>query len=171
MEASLNLVLGADGYIGNHLRNRLCCFGTSRRPSSNLRHFDALNPNWDKLCGFDVIYVCLAANGAKNCEGSQDSFRVNVDFPIELAVRKPAFIVWLGSQSVEWMDGAYPRQKLACETVLRTMPWVGIVRSGRVLNTQIDDLCSEIIRVGTNRIGGVTRWGSDDTAYEKEQRA
>ena len=166
------LVLGADGFVGKTLHNRLRCFGTTRRSFSSgwdgqLVRFDCLKPDWAVLDGYDVIYVCAAANGARACEGVQESFWVNVDFPIELARRHPAFIVWVSSMSVEWMDGAYTRQKLACESVLRVMPSVGVVRAGRVLKSNVEDLCKTMVEVGEERREGVTRWGDETSVYEK----
>ena len=119
----------------------------------------------------DVVYICAGANGAKACEGEQDSFLVNVDAPIDIARQvfaRGGFTVWISSMSVEWFaGGAYQRQKLAAECVLRTMPSVGIVRAGRVTKDNVDDLCETLIRVGRNRVSGVTRWGSDEIAYQK----
>lgn len=118
----------------------------------------------------DVAYICGGANGAKRCEGNQASFRMNVDGPIEIArlmAARGGFTVWIGSMSVEWMDGAYQRQKLAAETILRTMPGVAVVRAGRVVKDNVHDLCYTLMRVGRTRKAGLTRWGSDDIAYQK----
>lgn len=162
------VVIGSDGFVGKHLMQRLGCPGTSRRDGAAIP-FNLLAMDFPALAGFDTIYVCAGANGAKACEGSQDAFIANVDAPIELAKNVDAFVVWIGSMSVEWFaGGAYQRHKLAAESVLRTMPNVGVVRAGRILASNIDDMTDTLIRVATNRVTGVTRWGNDDIAYAKK---
>lgn len=118
----------------------------------------------------DTVYVCAGANGAKRCEGVQESFRVNVDAPVEIARivgARGGFTVCVTSMSVEWLDGAYQRQKLAAESMLRVMPSVGIVRAGRVTKENVGELCVAIASVGRLKRTGVTRWGSDDISYTK----
>lgn len=160
------IVIGATGFVGNHLMRRLGCPGTSRR--GGLIPFDLLAMDFSALEPFDTVYLCAAMNGAKACEGSQEAFVANVDAPIELARSVRAFVVWIGSMGVEWFAaGAYQRHKLTAETVLRTMPNVGIVRAGRILASNLDDLTDTLIRVGANRMAGVTRWGNEDMAYAK----
>lgn len=142
-------------------------FGTSRRDGESDFTFDLLN--FDDVPPADVVYVCAGANGAKMCEGNQIAFRVNVDAPGEIArivTRRGGFVVYISSMSVEWLSTAYQRQKLTAETLLRAMPGVGVVRAGRVLASNMNDLCDTMIRVGQGRIEGVTRWGNDDIAYD-----
>lgn len=159
----IEAVLGATGYIGRRL--------AAKAPDAlrlGRSDFDLAGPGKLPYCG--VLYLCAGANGAKACEGNQSSFVVNVDGPVYLAetmALRQGFMVFISSMSIEWMSAAYQRQKLAAETVLRAMPNVGIVRAGRVVDTNIDDLCDTLLMVGRNRIRGVTRWGNDDVAYRR----
>ena len=165
------LVIGSDGFIGARLMAMAQCEGTTRRSKTKPEklHFDLLDmPPQSKWADkYHVYYLCAGANGAKRCEGSQNAFVANVDAPIAIAKAVKGFVVYVSSMSVEWMDGAYQRQKLAAETVLRTMPNVGIVRAGRVVNSNVDDLCKALLEVGRGRLTGVTRWGTDEIAYQK----
>lgn len=161
----LELVIGRTGFIGSAMLRYLGpnAVGTSRRHGE----FDMLS--FKDVPPGDIVYICAGANGAKACEGNQDSFRVNVDAPAEIArivTRRGDFVVFISTMSAEWLSTAYQRQKLAAETILRAMPGVGVVRAGRVLASNIDDLCATMARVGRNHIEGVTRWGNDDIAYD-----
>ncbi|MDZ4253979.1 MAG: hypothetical protein U1A72_15525 [Sulfuritalea sp.] len=165
-----HLVIGARGFIGSALMRRLgaAACGTSRRDGESDYVFDLLN--FQDVPEADTVYICAGANGAKACEGNQDAFLVNVDAPVKIShivTGRGGFVVYISSMSVEWLSAAYQRQKLTAETVLRVMPGVGVVRAGRVLKTNIDDLCDTMIRVGRDRVCGVTRWGNDDIAYQK----
>lgn len=160
----IEAVLGASGYIGRHLAAALPDALRWTRADIDLRRIPPPVP----AC--DILYLCAGANGAKACEGNQDSFIVNVDAPIVLAEKMAArggFMVFISSMSIEWLDTAYQRQKLAAETVLRTMPNVGIVRSGRVVDGNINHLCDLMILTGRGRIPGVVRWGNDEIAYRR----
>lgn len=162
------LVIGATGFIGAALMAKLPgAEGTARRPGAT-HVLDLLGPI--DLPAADVIYVCAGANGAKACEGNQEAFRVNVDAPIEIAREAQLFrghVVWISSMSVEWLSTAYQRQKLAAEGVLRLMPNVSVVRAGRVVKTNVDDLCDAMIAAGRSRRPGLVRWGNDELAYQK----
>jgi nucleoside-diphosphate-sugar epimerase len=163
------LIIGGDGFIGTALRRSLPeAVATTRRRDMVGPFLDLLEVRAVPAC--DVAYLCAGANGAKACEGSQAAFRVNVDAPIEIARLVAAgggFTVFVSSMSVEWLSTAYQRHKLAAEGALRAMPAVGIVRAGRVVKTNLDELCETLIHVGRNRVAGVTRWGSDELAYQK----
>lgn len=165
------LIIGGAGFIGTAMRRLLPdARFTSRQHIDERYALDLRNFGADDVPACDVAYLCAGANGAKACEGSQDAFRANVDGPIELARiigARGGFLVVISSMSVEWLDTAYQRQKLAAECVLRTLPAVGIVRAGRVVGANVDELCGTLIRVGRNRVAGVMRWGSDEIAYQK----
>lgn len=164
------LIIGGSGFIGGALRRHLppATLWTSHRHGVapillDLRDVRFVPPG-------DVVYLCGGANGAKPCEGSQDAFRTNVDGPIEVArivTARGGFMVWISSMSIEWGSMGYQRQKLAAESVLRLMPSVGVVRAGRVTKDNLDDLCATLIRVGRERVTGLTRWGTDEIAYAK----
>ena len=154
--------------MGERLVKRLGCQGTSRRFPSNYAYFDMLTPDFGLLAPYDVIYLCAAHNGSKSCEGNQDSWRVNVDSPIDIALNcKSSFIVWFSSLSIEWLDGAYQRQKRQTEAVLRLMPNVSIIRPGRILNSNVEELVDLVLLVSRSKTKGVTRWGTDGIPHQK----
>jgi len=164
------LVIGCTGFIGGALFGMLPgAIGTSSRPGGQHLHLDLRDVREVPAC--DIAYICAGANGAKRCEGSQDSFLVNVDGPIEVArivTERGGFVVWISSMSIEWMGAAaYQRQKLAAESVLRLMPGVGVVRAGRVVRDNVQDLCMALIRIGRSRQAGLVRWGNDELAYAR----
>jgi hypothetical protein len=68
---------------------------------------------------------------------------------------------------VEWSNSAYARMKQVTEGILRVMPNVGIVRAGRVVNSNVEDLCKTLIDVGRGKITGVTLWGEDEKPYDR----
>lgn len=160
------LIVGSSGKIGAALARKIPEARTTTRKELDLLKLEEAD---SAIFDVDVIYLCAGANGAYRCEGKPESFTVNVDAPVaiaRLADSYGAFLVYIGSQSVEWQDGAYPRQKLAAECQLSGLDHVAIVRAGRVLDSNVDDLCETMMRVGRDRIAGVTRWGSDDTTYD-----
>lgn len=166
------LVIGVDGFIGSRLREMAGAEGTSRRnPTMHQFHYlDLLGFAEMALPDAAVVYICAGVNGAMNCAGNRDSYRINVDATIRLAQHysaRGAFVVWISSTSVEWSAEAYARQKALAETALRMLPNVGIIRAGRVLKSNVDDLCNHMIAVGRSRIKGVTLWGTDERPYEK----
>ena len=161
-------MIGASGFIGRALVEMAPEAVTAGRGPENDLYMDLRTVRDVPPC--EVAYICAGANGARVCEGNQDAFLANVDGPIEVARivgSRGGFTVWISSMSVEWGAGAYQRQKLAAETVLRNMRGVGIVRAGRVTRDNVKDLCAALLRVGRGRLGGVTRWGTDEIAYQK----
>lgn len=162
------LIIGASGFIGGTLAGMVpgALISSSRRGNALL--LDLRDVRDVPEC--DIAYICGGANGAKTCEGSTDAFRINVDGAIDVArivSGRGGFAVYISSMTVEWAPTAYARQKLAAETALRTMRGVGVVRSGRVVKDNVADLCETLIHVGRARVEGLTRWGSDDIAYQK----
>lgn len=153
------IVIGA-GYIGRRLSKKLGCKATTRA-EFNLLDFD---PSF--LKDYSTIYLCAGANGAKRCEGQQDAYRANVDATQKIA-RHSLFLVWISSMSIEWSEGAYQRQKRQAEALVSNMDNVATIRAGRVVDSNIDDLCDLMVEVGTKRVSGLYRWGNDDIAYQK----
>lgn len=165
-------MVGADGFIGKRLLELTGGEGTSRgNPIYHHHHvLDLKEFNSDTLPDADVVYICAGVNGAKNCEGNQEAHRTNVDGTIKLAkhyVGHGAFVVWVSSTTVEWANTSYARQKAMTETVLFNVPNVGIVRAGRVLHSNVDDLCNVLMKVGRDGIEGLTLWGTDEKPYDK----
>jgi dTDP-4-dehydrorhamnose reductase len=115
----------------------------------------------------DIVYICAGVNGALRCEGSPEAYRTNVDGTIRLVrAYSSAFVVWISSSTVEWGNSQYARMKAQVEAVLLNNPNVGIVRAGRVLESNVDDLCTTLLKVGRGRIGHLTLWGAEET-YQK----
>lgn len=164
-------VIGADGFIGASLAKRLPgAILTTRRASylDGRWPLDLAEPG--QLPDVRTVYLCAGVNGALTCaRDPQVSWRVNVDGTIRVAeaYRDRAFVVWLSSTTVEWGADHYARQKRTAETVLRTMPHVGIVRAGRVTLANVGALCDEMIRIGEGRLPGVRLWNVDEQPYDQ----
>jgi len=165
------LVIGADGYIGAHLARIAGARGTTRRAGGGEHLFlDLLDFREAELPAADRVYICAGVNGAMPCEGNARAYRINVDATIRLAQHysgRGGFVVWIGSTTVEWSSTAYARHKLTTETVLRTMPGVAVVRAGRVVNSNVEDLCRTMLGIGRDRLRGVHLWGAEEPAYAR----
>jgi dTDP-4-dehydrorhamnose reductase len=163
------LIIGATGRIGKVLSKKLPDAIRTSSSDGNLPLLDLLHVKTIPLC--DIVYICGGINGTKPCEGNEFAFRINVDGPVNVArimAARGGFSVYISSMSIEWLGAAYQRQKLAAETILRTMPNIGIVRAGRVTGDNIEALCEMLIKVGRERIEDVTLWGTDNIAYTTE---
>lgn len=170
MSAVGELVIGGDGFIGSCLVRLAYAVGTSRRKGRGEPHLDLLAIDEAKLPEARIVYLCAGVNGAMACEGSPQAYRVNVDAPIRLAqhyTRSGAFFVWISSTAVEWSGTAYARHKLTAETALRLLPGVGIVRPGRVLASNVEDLCWTMIGIGRHRREGITLWRTEEPGYAR----
>lgn len=159
-----------DGFIGRNLCQHLPhAIKTTRRNSrlETAHYFDMVRSI--PLPGADVVYLCAGINGTLTCANDpQRSWRVNVDGTIRVAEHYvgKAFVVWISSTTVEWLTEHYGRQKRAAECHLRTLPHVGIVRAGRVLQSNVDDLCKLMIDIGRNKKRGVVLWNEDEKPYQ-----
>lgn len=166
----IEAIIGADGYIGSKLAQRLPnAIRTSRRPA----YLEGAWPFDLEECGrlpdADIAYLCAGVNGTLTCaRDPQRSYRINVDGTIRVAAHyREKFLVWISSTTVEWCSEAYAVQKRAAETVLILMPHVAIVRAGRVTNANVESLLDELIRVGRGRVQGLTVWNADEKPYER----
>lgn len=169
------LIIGSDGYIGAALAKRLPqAILTSRRTSylNGPHPFDMLAPG--PLPDADIVYICAGVNGTLTCaRDPQGSWLTNVDGTMHVAerYRGKAFVVWISSTTVEWLQDHYGQQKRAAEIMLRTMPHVGIVRAGRVVADNVDDLCQTMIRIGRAERKTLVRWGEDEKPYDHNAAA
>lgn len=168
----IEAIIGADGFIGSALALKLPdAIRTTRRfqPEQGRWPFDLMVGGDLPVC--DVAYLCAGINGNLICARfPQESWRTNVDGTIHVAEHfawHGAFLVWISSTTVEWSTDIYGTQRRITEGILRTMPHVGIIRAGRVTRENVSDLCGEMIRIGRNRIRGVTLWGEDEKPYAK----
>jgi dTDP-4-dehydrorhamnose reductase len=162
------LVIGGEGYIGSRLLKMIPgASATTRRSHLWMSFMDLANVGSFPLA--DIVYICAGVNGAMACEGNSKAYRVNVDGTVKLAQHysKTGFVVWISSTTVEWSNSAYARMKQVTEGILRVMPNVGIVRAGRVVNSNVEDLCKTLIDVGRGKITGVTLWGEDEKPYDR----
>lgn len=161
------LIIGMDGFIGRNLHQHLPDAIVTTRRSNRLEtahYFDLARPG--PLPDADIVYLCAGVNGTLTCaQDPQRSWRVNVDGTIYVAEHS-VFLVWISSTTVEWLNEHYGRQKRTAESHLRALPYVGIVRAGRVLQSNVDDLCSLMIDIGRNRKRGVVLWNEDEKPYQ-----
>jgi nucleoside-diphosphate-sugar epimerase len=158
------LIIGADGFIGSNLFRCLpACghsvIGTTRKGTPGLANYDLLKPG--DLPAAEVAYLCAAVNGFRPCEGNREAYRTNVDGTIETARRLVAagtFVVFLSSDSVEWIDSAYSRQKALVEVALQLLGGSAIVRAGRVTKFSVGQLVRSLMSIGAARVPGVYHW-------------
>lgn len=165
------LIIGMDGFIGRNLCQHLSEAGRTTRRNAVLEtahYFDLVRQG--PLPNADVVYLCAGINGTLTCaQNPQHSWRVNVDGTIYVAEHYRSiggFVVWISSTTVEWLDEHYGRQKRAAEAHLRTMPNVGMVRAGRVLQSNVNDLCRLMISIGRERRRCIVLWGEDEKPYQ-----
>jgi nucleoside-diphosphate-sugar epimerase len=168
------LIIGATGFIGSSLAAHLpdaILSSRGEKPEPHWHTFDLVNPGKDELpSDVDIVYLCAGINGTLTCaRDPQISYRTNVDGTIYIAeyYSYRAFVVWVSSTTVEWLTEHYGRQKRIAENHLRMLPHVGIVRAGRVLRDNVDDLCRVLIDIGRNRRRGIVIWGEDERPYER----
>lgn len=171
----IEVIIGADGYIGSKLAERLPgAIRTTRRPAYLEGDWPFDMEERGVLPDADIAYLCAGVNGTLTCaRDPQGSYRVNVDGTIYVANRyRQNFLVWLSSTTVEWCSEAYAVQKRTAEIVLHLMPHVAIIRAGRVTNDNIDSLLDVMVKAGRGRISGLTVWNADERPYERQlQRA
>jgi nucleoside-diphosphate-sugar epimerase len=165
---TVELIVGMDGFIGRNLCRHLPeAIRTTRRAHGGGYEFDLLKQG--PLPEADIVYLCAGVNGNLTCaQAPQISYRANVDGTIYVAeyYRDRAFVVWISSTTVEWLTEHYGRQKRAAECYLRTLPHVGMVRAGRVLQSNVDDLCRTMIEIGREKRRGIQLWGEDEKPYQ-----
>lgn len=164
------LIIGGEGRIGSALRRHLpdAAWTTRGLPLDKAAYyFDLLE--YGELLDTDIVYVCAGVNGALTvAQNPQMAYRTNVDGTVYIAERyrdTGAFVVWISSTTVEWQNEGYGNQKRITEGLLRTMPHVGIVRAGRVLAENVDDLCRLMIRIGRERDRRLTLFAEDERPY------
>lgn len=164
------LIIGMDGFIGRNLCQHLPKAERTTRRNAGLEkahYFDMARPG--ALPDADIVYLCAGVNGNLTCaQDPQRSYRVNVDGTIHVAerYRDNAFVVWISSTTVEWLVEHYGRQKRLAESHLRTFPHVGMVRAGRVLQSNVGELCELMISIGRNRRRGIVLWNEDERPYQ-----
>ena len=164
------LIVGQDGFIGRNLCRHLPDAVTTTRRNAAMEtsfYFDLAKRG--PLPDADIVYICAGINGTLTCANDpQRSYRVNVDGTIYVAehYRDKAFVVWISSTTVEWLTEHYGRQKRTAENHLRTLPQVGMVRAGRVLQSNVDDLCELMISIGRNRRREIVLWNAEEKPYQ-----
>lgn len=157
-------MIGCTGFIGSRLMRLSGAEGACRgNPIYHSYHVvDLINPV--DLPDADIVYLCAGVNGQPRCEGNPVAYKTNVDGTIGITrsyVNRGSFVVWISSSTVQWANSQYSRMKALVETVFITMPNVGIVRAGRVLDSNVNDLCKTMIQVGRGRVQGLTCWGDE----------
>lgn len=170
--SATELVIGADGFVGQRLQQMSGADGTSRRNPlflPNSYYLDLLDFKTGDLPLTEVVYLCAGVNGSLTCARNvQEAYRINVDATIKIAehYKYSAFVVWISSTTVEWGLDHYATQKRTAETALRGLG-VGIVRAGRVTRDNVDDLCNLMMKVGRAKKSGLYLWGVDEKPYAK----
>lgn len=169
------LIIGATGYIGRALHRHLPDADVAARDVGSLAvrakrlvyPFEMQHPI--PFADTDIVYLCAGVNGTGNCSMDiRGSYKTNVDGTIwvaEWARDHGAFLVWVGSTTAMWLTEHYGMQKRIAEQYLRAMPNVGIVRAGRVLDSNVDDLCRLMIDIGRNKRRGLVLWQEDESPY------
>jgi len=165
-----HLIIGGRGLIGSALVQELGerkdawpFLATSRRASDEddgwlLHRLGLDDPH--KLPDTKVVYLVAAMPGFAVCEGSVESWLVNVDAQIELArrYRNSAFVVYVSSDAVEWCGGtAYARQKAQVEGFIHAIDGA-VVRPTRVPQDKARTLAALLVEVGNGRKQGTHRW-------------
>jgi nucleoside-diphosphate-sugar epimerase len=163
----MELIIGGDGFLGSHLRKWLPEALVTTRGHAVHHHLDLLNPGEVPQC--DIAYFCASINGFQPCQGNVYAYRTNVDGTLAVCrklLKQGSFVVWISSCAVEWSIGhSYALQKQLVEIALQMQPNCAVVRSGRILPSNVDDLCKTVIKVGHERIEGVTLWGINEPPY------
>jgi len=159
------LVIG-EGMLGCALIDALSeaghhVIGTSRDVLSDKFYLNLIKEIPTNLPKTDVTYIVAALANYKACERDQDSWQINADSPVEIARRvteeENSFPVFVSSDVVEWMSGAYARQKSYAE--LGVLMFGGaVVRPSKFTADNVSSLCHLMIRVGLDRKPGVYRW-------------
>lgn len=192
-----HLVIGGNGLIGTALcaeleKRGIDFLATTRReppgplvprirphagwmmPDGKL-FFDLSADDPNVLPPAEVVYLVAAKPGFASCEGTAESWVVNVDAQIAIARRyqvtmlewikkerefseSSPFIVYVSSDAVEWCGGtAYARQKAQVESYVQAIDGA-IIRPTRVTGETVDSLAALMVDVGIGRKQGVHRW-------------
>ena len=162
----VELVVGADGYIGSHLIKMIPTAMGTTRGHAIYHHLDLLNP--EVIPQAEIAYICAGVNGFQACEGNVLSYRTNVDGTLKVAreiTKGGGFVVWISSCSVEWAHSAYSLQKSLVEIALQMIPQTAIVRAGRVVNQNVESLCKLMVEVGRGKKEGIHLWNTVDMPW------
>ncbi len=167
------LVVGGDSNVGKVLSKKLFTDGhdviqTTRREVLHTKqiYLNLLNPKLPTGVVYDVIYLVAAITGIMACEINPESWRVNADGPVALALQatygcnNPQFtqVVFVSSDAVESAPRlAYSLQKAYAETAVLSLGGA-VVRPARILPERLYNLVELLIDVGINKKKGLHRW-------------
>ena len=159
----MNLIVGATGVLGSAIVPRIVYRNWGCHYPS---HTDLDLAKWDEhraafLSQFTRAYLCAGTKGHAECEGNAEAFRADVDGNIRLAkhlLRQGAFVVFVSTDAVEKMAGAYARNRMYVELALIMQPNVAIVRPGKFDASNVGPLADLCIDVGENRKEGLHYW-------------
>lgn len=149
-------ITGGSGLLGGALR-KIPELGNIWAPSRG--EFDLLSP--PKVYGYDVAFLCAGTKGHAECEGNVDAFRADVDGNIKIIrhlVGQGTFCVFVSTDAVERMPGAYARNRMLVEIAVGGLPNVAIFRPGRFTAETVDRVAAKCAAVGIEKVEGLTRW-------------
>ena len=167
-----HLIIGGRGLIGTALRaelERQFLIGLIGPFVATTRRASDADDGWllyrlgddpAALPEAETVYLVAAAPGFAACEGSAQSWVVNVDAQIAIArrYRGAGFVVYVSSDAVEWCGAtAYARQKAQVESYIQAIDGA-VIRPTRVTPALVGDLARLMVDVGLNRKQGVHRW-------------
>ncbi len=160
------LVISGTGLIGSALVARLTqlqidFIATSRRNPSIDRSalYLDLEKSWLTILPVsDVVFLVAGMPGFAVCnQNPVQTYRVNVDGPLEIAHRKLGFPVFVSSDCVEWSHDSYAWQKRQVETDIRLLGGA-VVRPTRIVPERAAEFCEFLVDIGMNHRVGTHLW-------------
>lgn len=157
------LIVGGDGLLGSAcgevLNWKYKTIKTERTSRRNGRHiqYDLEWGDPDVLPPADVVFLCAAITGFRECEGNRRAWQVNVDGVLRVALRYP-FCVYPSTQAVEWSANQYARQAAQVEAVLLATRSAAIVRCGRVTSDTALQCAAKLVHCGLDKTPGIYHW-------------
>lgn len=142
------LVIGASGLIGAALVEALDAAGHAVLAPSH-GEFDLVSPPAE-LPACDAAVLTAGPKGFRPCEGNAETWKANVDGPLQVGIalmRRGVQLVFVSTDAVMWSDAAYARQKAHAEIGLLAAGNPAIVRPERVSVERAPQLAQFIIAV------------------------
>ena len=170
------LVVGGDAVIGNAISHYIASteeddtfiLNTTRRKTSahvnGIAYLDLMEPERFVIKQqFNLAFLCAGVSGFRECERDLNSWRINVDGVLNIAMRlivvNKTFVVYPSTQAVEWWTWSnYARQRAQVEAVLLATWRAAIVRVGRVTEQNKAACAKALVQIGLTFQPGVYQW-------------